>query len=203
LVFASGWHPSDSQLAVSTKFVPLLESSLEFIGVGTAPAEAFVVGDPVPLERRDASGLQVRTPGGRTVAIESDAKEFVATSEPGVYAVETVGGGAAGGRVVRRFAVNVDPQESRTVPMPLETLERFGAPSVVAADDRSGAEAGLKPTDPGLLASVEAEAQQKLWKWSLTFALTLALLETGVAAWSARRAGMGSGSPMNSDPALS
>src|SRR5260221_12580748 len=48
-ILASGWQPDDSQLAVSTKFVPLLYSILQESGA-TAPAPLqYMVGDSVPL----------------------------------------------------------------------------------------------------------------------------------------------------------
>lgn len=197
VIFASGWQPSDSQLAVSTKFVPLLQSILESAGVGVEQPSSYVIDDPVPLDAREAGSVQIRTPQGRVVPVAKGAASFTETSEPGVYSVESTGAGAAAGQVLRRFAVNLDPQESRTVPMPLETLERFGAPSI-ATTDRPAAEPSTAAV--GALAAIEAESQQKLWKWSLTLALALAVLETGLAAFGTRRSIASAGTPAESSP---
>ncbi len=187
VILTSGWQPSDSQLAVSTKFVPLLQSMLESAGVGSVPLAAFTVGDSVPLDLHDSGAVRIRTPRGDLLPLSPGALAFEATSEPGVYVVEMAAPGGSAPRVVRRFAVNVDPQESHTQPLPLETLERFGAPATAAADSpRTLAKAN--PAAAGVLAAIEAEAQQKLWKWCLSAAFALALVETAVAAFSAQRA---------------
>jgi hypothetical protein len=179
VILTSGWQPSDSQLAVSSKFIPLIQSLLESTGVGAAPPAQFFVGDPVSLEADSNGGRVVRTPGGRMVTVEKGATTFAETWEPGVYSVEAT---EAPGRVVRRFAVNVDPQESRTVPMPAETLERFGAPLATAP-----LAANPPPDRAALLAGAEAEAHQKLWKWVLAGALGFLLLETALAAATGQR----------------
>ncbi|MCZ7638034.1 MAG: hypothetical protein M5U12_19530 [Verrucomicrobia bacterium] len=70
-LLASGWHPADSQLALSSKFVPWLYSLLDLSGVRPAPPPAHVVGDPVPLalDTASAAPAAVLTPDGRSVPI--------------------------------------------------------------------------------------------------------------------------------------
>ena len=153
--------------------------------MGSVPTAAFTVGDSVPLDPREPGPNRIRTPHGELLPLVAGSASFDATTEPGVYAVESAVSNGGTPRVLRRFAVNVDPQESRTQPMPLETLERYGAPSIVVAD-RPATEA--PPAIAGALAAIEAEAQQKLWKWCLSAAFALAVLETALAALSARRA---------------
>ena len=81
IVLTAGWQPEDSQLAVSSKFVPLLWSLLELGGgVAGAPAQWFV-GDAVPLPAGDAA-LTVRTPAGATVTLAAGA-EFRADGAAG------------------------------------------------------------------------------------------------------------------------
>ena len=201
VVLTSGWQPSDSQLAVSTKFVPLLQSMLESAGVGSVPVAAFTVGDSVPLDLHDMGAVRIRSPRGELFPLSTGSAAFEATTEPGVYAVESAGAEGSTPRVVRRFAVNVDPQESHIQPLPLETLERFGAPATAAADSPR-AIARTNPATAGVLAAIEAEARQKLWKWCLSAAFALALGETAVAAFSAQRsrARQGRESLQTSDP---
>jgi hypothetical protein len=201
VILTSGWHPSDSQLAVSTKFVPLLQSMLESAGVGSIPMAAFTVGDPVSIEVPNSGAVRIRTPRGDLIPLSAGTPAFEATDEPGVYSVEATPATGSTPRVLRRFAVNVDPQESHTQPLPLETLERFGAPAT-AATDQPRAAAKADPAASGLLAAIEAESRQKLWKWCLSAAFALALVETAAAAFSAQRAraGEGGGAPQTSDP---
>jgi hypothetical protein len=54
IVLASGWHPGDSQFALSTKFVPLLYGWLAAAGFSHDPAATLLVGDSLPLEATQA-----------------------------------------------------------------------------------------------------------------------------------------------------
>ena len=50
-VFTSGWHPADSQLALSSKFVPLLYSIMELSGAAPPPPAQHFVGATLPIAR--------------------------------------------------------------------------------------------------------------------------------------------------------
>ena len=123
-VMTSGWHPADSQLALSSKFVPLVWSLLETsAGLGSGQAQ-FFVGDPVVLPPAAAGGTgeryEVRTPSGNRVPVPKGAAVWSDTEEPGLYALE------APGQPPLVFAVNLPPSESLVTPLPLENLERLG-----------------------------------------------------------------------------
>ena len=156
LVLTTGWQPDDSQLAVSTKFVPLLWSLLELGGGGLGAPAQWIVGETVPL------------PAG---AAEKDLR----LTEPGIRTV------TAGGRTLR-FAVNLDPNESRTAPLGPDELERLGVPVTQAAP---------KPAEPGdnkiVLQGIEAENRQKLWRWFIAATLAVLLVESALAGWTARK----------------
>lgn len=171
-LFAAGWHPDESQLAMSSKFVPLLWSWLE-LGGGRASAPAqHVVGESVPLP----AGTVVQSPvGGPVVTVGADGA-FVARA-PGVQ-VATLPDGE-----VRRLACNLDPNEGRTAPLGLDELEQLGLP--LAAVPAAGSPAP-KGADPRLPAA-EAEGRQKLWRWFLGAALLVLLLESLLAGRAARR----------------
>lgn len=185
VVFAAGWHPLDSQLALSSKFPPLLAALLEWSGGGprTAPAQ-FQTGDAVPLapfRSADKAGepLTVILPDGSRVSPDPDASVFQDTRTPGVYQI--VHGGET-----RHFAVNPDPAESRTAPLPPEDLERLGVPleKAIAEQGKEARAAG----SPELSPAVEAESRQKLWRWFIAAALAVLILETLLGAVAARRA---------------
>jgi hypothetical protein len=173
-VMTAGWHPADSQLALSTKFVPLLHGLLEAsAGLDSGQAQ-FFVGDPVTLPVKEGGGeRRVRRPDGRVVTLEAGSSVFTETDLPGLYGYED-------GGTTRTFAVNLDPAESIVAPMPPESLERLGltAPApmaVTAAPSReSGFYAGL-------------ERDQRLWQWLLVAALAVLVLETALAARASRR----------------
>ncbi len=175
VVLATGWQPEDSQLAVSTKFVPLLWSLLELGGgVATAPTQ-FFVGDKVPAPA-GSRATSVRTPAGATVALAAGG-DFASTTEPGVY--EFVGGAKP-----QRFAVNVDATESRTAPLASDELERLGLP---VAQPKI-ATVPKTESEKALLQAAEAENRQKLWRWFVTATLAVLLIESALAGWTARRA---------------
>ena len=173
-VLAAGWQPDDSQLAVSSKFVPLLWSLLELSGgVATAPTQYFV-GDKVALPA-DPAPTTVQPPEGAGIVLAAGATEFVETAQPGLYQV-------TGGSRAVRFAVNLDASESRTAPLATDELERLGVPVAALV-----AETAKNPEDKTLLQAAEAENRQKLWRWFITATLAVLLVETAIAGRAARR----------------
>ncbi len=180
LLLTSSWQPSDSQLALSSKFVPLLYSILDSAGGLKSQSRQFTVGETVRLPTRalTAAGRAViiTKPDGGNVNLSS-GDTFSQTDEPGIYTVTSA-------QPPVRFAVNLDPNESRTAPMATEQLERLGVPVKDLA----------KPTITYLeqkrrfAQAAESEDRQKLWRWLLVAALVLVMVESGLAGWLTRRA---------------
>jgi hypothetical protein len=176
--FASGWNRGDSQLAVWSKFVPLMNGLLEY-GSGQVQRQAqFIVGDEVPLAAlggpRDVFD-SVRVPDGTTQALPAGALRFTQTDLPGIYRLS---GASNGAPHEVRFAVNLPPAESRTDPLPLETLEAAGIGLAVgdsAAAQESAAERERQ------LQNQELEGRQKLWRWLIIAAVLLLVAETVLA----------------------
>ncbi len=171
LLFTFGWHPGDSDLALSSKFVPLLYSILEYGGTLTGQRPQYTVGDSVPLPAWAASNLaevQIRKPDNSLV--HPDSFTFTATDLPGIYTMMSP-------LQSQPFAVNLDASESRTSPMPVEDLEKLGL-SVAAS-----APALSRTGTPGKQAADSAaiEGRQKLWRWVIVAVLGIVLLETWLA----------------------
>ena len=204
LVLACGWHPADSQLALSSKFVPLLYSILEASGGLKAQTAQYLVGDRVEIPASAlaaaASGpattqatsaptattpttstgatstsVNVRRPDGTTVSVPAGTNHFTHTELPGIYAV-------TGGAKPWRFAVNLAATESRTTPMPVEDLERLGVPVKQLLTRTPRAEEAKRRQ----LASAELENRQKLWRWLIVLALVVLLAESWLAGRTAR-----------------
>lgn len=174
-VLTSGWNPADSQLSLSSKFVPLLFSFLDLSGGIKAQFAHYTVGDPVNLPATNAAQIfTLRKPDGTETAVTGG--RFSDTTLPGIYTVVS-------GVSTERFAVNLDAAESRTAPMALEELERLRLPmkTVVASEARATEAKRLQ------LQSTELEQRQKLWRWLLVAALVILLLETWLAGWLTRR----------------
>ena len=175
-VLTSGWQPTDSQLALSSKFVPLLFSLLDISGGMKAQLAQYVVGDSVSLGATNAAqALTVRKPDGSEVKV-SATERFSGTDLPGIYTVTA-------GEFTQRFAVNLDPGESRTAPLPMEELERLRLPlnapnpELVKQEERKRIQ----------LQATELEQRQKIWRWLIVAALLVLILETWLAGWLTRR----------------
>jgi hypothetical protein len=182
-VLTSGWSPEDSQLALSTKFVPLLYAFLEESGASAPPPAQFYVGDPVPF-KPDETRVTVQSPDGSELRLSAGEASFSQTMTPGIYTFGTPPDSSRRGQTEagRKFAVNLDPAESRTAPLPLDEFERLGAP-VVHQPTVAAREAERKVR----LRNTELEERQKLWRWFLLGTLAILLVETWLAGWTARR----------------
>jgi len=183
VLLTSSWTPQDSQLALSTKFVPWLYTILNLGRNYQELRTQYSIGETVDLSSiPTAEKLLVRDPKGTESYIETD-KLYRRTQEPGLYEIE------ADNDFKWTFAVNLDPNESRTSPLPLETLEGLGVPtrqpeSAMKDTPESRVKSG---EDSRLLAAQEIEHQQKFWRWALSAVLGLILIESIVASFATRR----------------
>jgi len=176
-LLASGWHPDDSQLAVSSKFVPLLWSLLEQGGGVTNLATQFAVGDAVSVPAEIAA-TTIRAPGGANEPLATGAASVAQTAQPGIYEL-------SGGAKAHRFAVNLDANESRTAPLGADELEQLGLPVAKTKTD-----AAVPVENKTILQGLEAENRQKLWRWFIAATLAVLLVESALAGWTARRSAM-------------
>jgi hypothetical protein len=168
--FAAGWHPRDSQLSRSSKFVPLMWRIMESTLGGQELAAAMAVGEPLPRPTTPAE-VQLTRPDGSQSPWPTE--QVVIADRPGVYTVAT-------GQNRQTIVVNVSPEESRTDPLPPEQLEA------------AGVKLSTKALRPALPASVEQlrqqqmselEERQQLWRWALLGAFVLLAAETALAGW--------------------
>jgi hypothetical protein len=74
VILLSGWQPRDSQLALSSKFVPLLYGMLGEAGVSLEQPAQFVVGDALPEGVAEKPGF-VKTKDGRTLGVNLPPEE--------------------------------------------------------------------------------------------------------------------------------
>lgn len=169
VVFTFGWRRDESQLARSSKFVPLMQALLERRDPDAFEARSYVVGERVRLPLRDADEtLAVTLPDGTTKALAASAEYFDDTEQPGVYAL-------AAPNETQYFAVNIDPLESRAAPLAKETLEQWGAR--LTSDERRE----LQAEQSRQLRDVELEGRQKLWQWLVAAVLAVLIVETWLA----------------------
>jgi hypothetical protein len=169
-VLATSWRPVDSQLARSSKFVPLVWSLLG-ANFGDVAAATYVH-QPLPLPPATGQAPVVQKPDGTTAALPADADAFHETDSPGVY---TLG--------EQKFVVQLDPAESNTAPRQAEELEQFGVRLTGAQQRRAAAERQRHLRD------VELEGRQKVWQWLLAAALVILIGETWLAGRHSRPSG--------------
>jgi hypothetical protein len=172
-ILAAGWQPSESQLALSSKFVPLLYSLLDLSIAREKTGASYIVGQVVPLP--EGTTANVQKPGGMAIPL-SHTNVFRLTDEPGIY---TVSNG-----LTFQFAVNLDPRESKTTPIPEDELERLGLPVKESETIKSAQKEREKLQH---LLATELESRQKLWRWILVAALLFLLAESALGSWITRR----------------
>jgi hypothetical protein len=180
LVATAGWTPADSQLALSTKFVPLMAGLLGRHDAGTVDAQ-YLVNDSIALLSAESatasaapSNRALTGPDGKSIDLAKSAATFDHADQPGIYQLSENGRDTP-------LAVNVHPDESRTAPLTSEDLERWGAKvgKPESADEIAARDRRLK--------SVELENRQKLWRWLILGVLGLLAVETALAGRLARR----------------
>lgn len=186
-VFTSGWEPKESQLALSSKFVPLLFSMLSQGGM-TTEQPALFVGSPLPLPSAAApTEWIVRGPDGIEHSVPGSATQFAGSDLPGFYTLRPATAPASE-PPSRVYAVNLAPAESRVEAFdPALVLEDVGIK--LAPKGALAAEAAVTASDPATrkrLADLEKESQQKLWKWLALAALGFLVLESLLAALRSR-----------------
>jgi hypothetical protein len=169
LILTSGWHPADSQLALSTKFVPLWFGWLAAVGYAYEEAAALVPGQALPwLLKADG---QVTDPKGETTVLK--AGERFITKQPGVYRVSQSGEDAES----RWFAVQLSAEEGRVAVLPEERLKELGVSLAEVDGEKVGAEAVSEELRQRL-DGLDTEAKQGLWLWFLLGVLGLVVAES-------------------------
>lgn len=171
LLASSSWTPGDSQLAVSSKFVPVVGNLLDLACGSTKPLEGVTVGMPVPLANTDL----VTTPSGMQVPWSDEQNSFTQTDEPGIYHFGS-------NESPQAFAVNLHPSESDTALLPLEQLDQLGVrrAAEVSAEERL--------TRMRQQRDSELESRQKVWRYLLVGCLLVLIGETWWAGHAARPA---------------
>jgi hypothetical protein len=166
LALTSGWNPDDSQLALSSKFVPLVGALLDLAYGAGQIATGGTVHEPVVLPDLPGSpAFVVLAPGGRKIEVPAGERTFTGTDEPGIYR-------ATAGATEIPFAVNLASVESNTAPLELEQLAQRGVPLGKSLSRANRTERIRQQRD------TELESRQKVWRWLIIAALGLLIAET-------------------------
>ena len=165
ILLASGWHPSDSQFALSTKFVPLLYGWLAAAGFSHDPTATLLVGEPLPLDATSAH--TITDPDNKTYS-RKPGEIFIPT-QIGLHKVQSASH-------TQIFAVNLSPDEGRVLPLAPQKLAEYGIKLSSGADKAAASE-----TTDQRLTSTDTEQRQQSWWYILLILLAVLLLETWIA----------------------
>ncbi|NND97641.1 MAG: hypothetical protein HKN47_09970, partial [Pirellulaceae bacterium] len=161
-VMTTGWQPSASQLALSTKFLPLIYSFFETLGGDADQYGSITLGEPIGYP--PSPSATITGPGETTFEYTSQADLDLIT-QPGIYQYSDHS-------TTHPFAVNLAESESHTVPMADDVMDRFG---IKMGKTLTVAQSQMNQRQ---LRDIELEKQQKVWQWLLAAALVLLAIET-------------------------
>ncbi len=176
IVSTFGWTPQESQFALSTKFVPIMNAILNLKTEFNASRTQFLVGQKVKLPE-PVQLVHVSTPTKPQIQLAAGQQDFTETVQPGLYQITT----EDRSETTHQFAVNLDINESKTALMPVEQLEALGV-KLIQTDQATEKEINSADIQRQALVR-ELEQKQKLWRWLILGALALLGLETLLAKW--------------------
>lgn len=186
LLFATGWQPDDSQLALSTRFPPLLTRVLSLASPAQKDQIVQTVGDVIrPGEMLASADWTITLPDGDSrpasdfvdESTEADPLTLtVSLEQPGRY---TISGETDEGEPIEvALIAGLAASESRTEMLPVGQLQVLGIG--VESSDASASVENESEDDAadGQLSASELEEQQKWWRWLLLAGLGCLLLES-------------------------
>ncbi|HWL08400.1 MAG TPA: BatA domain-containing protein [Planctomicrobium sp.] len=183
-VLTSGWNRDDSNLALSSKFVPLMNGLLEQAAPVQNLRYQHTVGDEIPLSELGIDSHEIHLlQGDRQLKLPAD----------GTFRFDRPGWFRFGGteeelakETAVQVAVNLPAEESRTDPLPLDLLTAHGVKLEQSAPSQTSS-VELTPLQRRQLMNTELESRQQWWRWLVVAAL-LALVTESLLATRRRNA---------------
>lgn len=193
LILASGWHPTDSQLALSTRFPPLITRLLTLAIPESSTQQMQAIGNVIrPSQLLEDEEWQIQYPDG----VRQTASEVAAAltgRNSGIDGVEPDGAGTDELTVVlnqpgrylltagpddaeKRITViaNVAASESKTEALPTGQLQALG----IGVTSGGLGDEVLDDAAVSKLKTSELEDRQKYWRWMLLAGLACLLVES-------------------------
>lgn len=193
ILFAAGWHPDDSQLALSTRFPPLLTRVLSIASPVQKDQVMQTVGDVIrPGEIVSAQNWTMSLPDGSEQASadivladgEAAQAATMTLSEPGRY---TITGVSDEGEYSVSLIAGLSIAESRTEMLPVGQLQVLGIGVEVVDDTETAVDGAADETQAGQLTASELEKKQTWWRWLLLAGLGCLVVESIWASMIERR----------------
>ena len=194
LIVATGWHPDDSQWALSTRFPPMIQRFVAMANPSRRVHHLYEVGQRIsPADLVGHNAWKLLRPNGElhvtdpiAVPLTSNSTEAaipptpvhtsVVLDEPGRWTLQSENAEAA---APISLLVNVAASESRTEPLPTGQLQALGmSPDIAVVRNTSG---HSDPPRTAQLDAAELEAGQKFWRWLLLAGLGCLALDSVVS----------------------
>lgn len=175
IALATSWRPDDSQLALSSKFVPLVGGLLDLACGAALTLPSVSVNEPVAMSSgSQAAETIVHKPDGKQVKVPAGTPLFTGTDQPGVYRAQSA-------EEEVQFAVNLAAAESDTGPLDVDQLQQLEVPlgTQLTRSERLAQMRQQRDT--------ELESSQKVWRWLIVGVLGVLIFETWWAGRAARQ----------------
>ncbi len=199
IVLAAGWHPEDSQWALSTRFPPMIHRLVSLANPRQSGHQLCEVGQRIDAHELSGTELWTLTrPDGTVVAGAGIAEEPHAATANGSKTLTsslttldrpgrwTLTGDAGEGPKSVSLLVTVAASESRTEPLPAGQLQALGLSAEIASVKVTGS-AVLDPAQAAQLDASELESRQKFWRWLLVAGLCCLAAEAMLSSVIERR----------------
>lgn len=192
IVLASGWHPVDSQWALSSRFPPMIQRIIRIANPTRSGHQLLEAGQRInPAELIGADRWTLTLPDGTFRSPESASKEVPAESQSATTTADlsagqepskiapgpkvlldipgrwTLTGETAEGPKSMSLLVSVAAAESRTEPLPIGQLQALGMAADMVKTRTDTPSADNDPAKLAQMDAVELETQQKYWRWFL------------------------------------
>ncbi|MEY4568221.1 MAG: hypothetical protein RLY14_3191 [Planctomycetota bacterium] len=171
-LLTAGWQPMESQLALSTKFVPLMVGMFRSSTPEVSAPKDLLVGQSLDeIAMRDRKLVD---PVGQPVSVETSGASARLT-QPGVYQLQF-------GEEKSGLAVNVPAKEFELGKMNTDRLEQLG---LTLGPLPTGAKV---LEDRRQMRNAELEKQQQVWRWCIIAAVLFIAAETLWSSFVSRNA---------------
>lgn len=172
-VLGFGWQPVRTQLALSSKFLPLMMRLIELATKTEPIATNSLVGDAIEIPK---GYDRLVSPDGNVAFLEGSSSQVLNT--PGIHSLSSSSNSDLEDLQV---AVNIDPAESQIESMPIDQVAALG----VAIGSHNTSEEEVE--QQRRLLDFELENRQKLWKWLVLGSIGLVIAESWLAGRTDRR----------------
>ncbi|MEW4488399.1 BatA domain-containing protein [Thalassoglobus sp. JC818] len=186
ILMTAGWGRDESDLAVWSKFVPLMNGLLEHLENRVEEQPQLYVGDSLTpaLLKSPHSEIWFQEPEDAPIRVTNDSPFVLEKAGIGKFAESEADLNEGN---AHEIAINLHPDESRIDLVAFESLEAAGLPISSATIALLAEEEN--PESSRQLMNRELESRQRLWQWLLLAALIVLILESVISGSMQRRSG--------------